>query len=195
MVISLFLIGDIHFQTGQNTPALQYYRLSIPYSKKAENDVGLSRAFLGIAKVFEKIGQNDSSIYYARQSLIIAQEKKFTKELLDASSFLSSFYKNRRNTDSAFFYLEVAKTANDSLFSQQNIRQIQSLSFDEKFRQQDIENEKKQIQNQIRTYLFLGALLIVLLIAFSLGRKTEKKKKLIHNFKKKKRKLIFKEQK
>ena len=54
---SLALMGNIHFETAQITLALEYYRLSIPYSKKAENDVDLSRAFLGIAKVFEKIGQ------------------------------------------------------------------------------------------------------------------------------------------
>jgi len=53
---SLSLMGEIHFEPGQNTLALDYYRLSIPYCKKAENDFGLSRTFLGIAKVFEKLG-------------------------------------------------------------------------------------------------------------------------------------------
>ena len=72
---SLSLMGDICLETGQNILALEYYRLSIPYLKKSEIDLVLSRTFLGIAKVFEKIGQNDSSLFYAKQSLIISQEK------------------------------------------------------------------------------------------------------------------------
>ncbi len=174
---SLFLMGEIYLETGQKKLALEYYRRSIPYQKMTQNDLRLSQTFIGMAKLFENEGQHDSSVYYARQALIIAREK-FAKQFLDVSSFLSSFYKNRRNVDSAFFYLEVAKAANDSLFSQEKTRQIQSLAFDEQLRQKDLEAERTRYQNQIRLYILLSALTVFLVIAIFLFRNNKQKQKL-----------------
>lgn len=89
MGVSWLLMGDIHSETGQNTPALEYYRLSIPYCKKAENDLQLSQTFLGIAKVFEKTRQNDPSLFYAKHAIIIAQEKNLQNSfLMPVASYL-----------------------------------------------------------------------------------------------------------
>lgn len=150
----LSLTGDIYSETGQKKLALEYYRRSQPYKKLSESDRGLSETFLGMAKLFENEGRMDSTLFYANQALKIADEKKFRKEFLEASSFLYSFYKKRGNVDSALFYLEAAKAANDSLFSQQNVRQLQSLSFDEKLRQQDIENEKSKYRIKLELIYF-----------------------------------------
>ena len=77
---SLNRLGIIHLERGQNNSALEHYRLSIPYTKEAKNDVGLSRTFLNIAKVFEKIGQNDSVLFYGKQSMTIAKERGLSKK-------------------------------------------------------------------------------------------------------------------
>ncbi|WP_411274427.1 tetratricopeptide repeat protein [Daejeonella sp.] len=52
---SLTTLGGIHSQTGQNKLALEYYRLSAPYSERAENFADLSNTYLGMAKLFKKI--------------------------------------------------------------------------------------------------------------------------------------------
>ena len=169
--VSYTSLGDISSERNQNTLALEYYRLSIPYLKKAEHDRGLSKVFLGLAKVFEKTGQKDSAIFYANQAVTTAREKKFTKELMDASSLLSSFYKNRRNADSAFFYLEVAKVANDSLFNQQKNKQLQSLALDEKLRQQEIAAAELKAEEKRKTnlqYATIAIGLITFIILFLL---------------------------
>ena len=80
--------------------------------------------------------------------------------------------------DSAFFYLEVAKAANDSLFSQEKTKQIQSLAFDEQLRQKDLEAERTRYQNQIRLYILLSALTVFLVIAIFLFRNNKQKQKL-----------------
>jgi tetratricopeptide (TPR) repeat protein len=183
---ALTLMGDIHFETGQNSLALEYYRLSIPYSEKAKNDLRLSQVFLGIAKVFEKTAHIDSSLYYAKKGVAIAKEKGFTKELLNASSFLYSFYKNSRNTDSAFYYLETAKALNDSLFSQQKNKLLQSLAFDEKIRQQEIslaESKGKEQRERNLQYAAIAVVLITFLILFfALSRSIIVKTKFIEFF-------------
>jgi tetratricopeptide (TPR) repeat protein len=81
---ALSRLGYIHFQTGQNTLALDYQRLSIPYLIVSENNVRLCETFLDIAKIFQKIRQNDSTLLYARQSLLLAKALGFTKLIRDA---------------------------------------------------------------------------------------------------------------
>ena len=115
----LSLMGDIYSETGQKKLALEYYRLSIPFSKVRENDRILSTTFLGMAKSFENEGQIDSTLFYANQAFEISRGAGFSKGALDASSFLYSFYNNRGNSDRALFYLQLATVAKDSLFSQQ----------------------------------------------------------------------------
>ena len=146
---SLTLMGEIHFETGQNKLALEDYRLSVPYSEKAESYGGLSRTYLGMAKLFEKTKQKDSVVSYASRSLIIAKQKGFTLQVRDAARFLSYYYR-KFNADSAFFYQDISKAANDSLFSQEKTKQLQSVAFDEQLRQKDLEAERSRYQNQIR---------------------------------------------
>ena len=131
-------MGDIYSETGQKKLALEYYRLSIPFSKVRENDRILSTTFLGMAKSFENEGQIDSTLFYANQAFEISRGAGFSKGALDASSFLYSFYNNRGNSDRALFYLQLSTVAKDSLFSQQKTIQLQSLDFDEKLRQMEI---------------------------------------------------------
>ena len=176
---ALFLMGDICSETGQKKLALEYYRLSIPYLKLVENDGPLSGTFLGMAKLFENEGQMDSTLFYANQAFEISRGAGFTKRVLDASNFLSSFYKNRRNVDSAFFYIEVAKVANDSLFSQQRINQLQSLDFDENLRQQEIAEERK---HNLQFVAIAIGLITFIILFFALSRSIIVKTKFIEFF-------------
>jgi len=183
---SLQEMGNIHSETGQNTLALEYYRLSVPQLKKAEDLEGLGQSFLGMAKVFEKTGQIDSSLFYAGEGITIAQKSGFLRQVLDISSFLSVVYKNKSNVDSAYFYLELSKTVNDSLFSQQKQQQLQNLAFDEKLRQQELafaEFKAKQERNMNLQYAAIAVGLITFIILFvALSRSIIVKPKFIEFF-------------
>lgn len=165
---SLSDIGEVYFETRQNSLALEFYRLSIPYLKKADHYRGLSQTYLGLARVFEKNKQNDSALYYAKQSLLFANKVGVTIQVRDAGRFLSAYYRNMRIQDSAYFYQDITKAANDSLFSQQKSRQFQTLVFDEKLRQADIEaaelkDRKKRNHNLQYAAIALGLLTFIIL--------------------------------
>ncbi|MHB1179851.1 MAG: tetratricopeptide repeat protein [Daejeonella sp.] len=183
--MSLSLMGEIYSETGQKKLALEYYRLSIPYNKLG-NDLSLTDTFLGIAKLFENEGQVDSTLFYANQAFEMNRAAGFTKGIRDASSFLSSFYKNRGNIDSAFFYLGIATVAKDSLSSQQRINQFQSLSFDEKFRQQEIAMTESKAKEDRKHNLQFAAIAIGLIcfiiLFFILSRSIIVKTKFIEFF-------------
>lgn len=164
---SLSDLGEVYFETGQNTLALEFYRLSIPYLRKADHYRGLSANYLGVARVFEKHKQNDSALYYAKQSLLLANSAGITIQVRDAARFLSHYYR-KFNADSAFVYQDISKAANDSLFSQQKSRQFQTLVFDEKLRQQEIAaaklKEKKKRKNNLQyAGMALGVITFIIL--------------------------------
>lgn len=156
--------------TGQNNLALEFYRLSIPYHKAANNDYRLSHTFLNFAKVFQKLNKNDSALFYAKQSLFLAQQKGFTPEVRNAARFLSYYYR-KVSADSAFAYQDISKAANDYLFSQQKQKQFQSLAFDEKLRHADMavaELKTKEERKNNLQYAAIALGLITFIILFLL---------------------------
>lgn len=163
------VMGDISFETGENSLALEYYRLSIPYLFKAGNLVVLSGCYSGMAKAFEKSGKLDSCLLYGRQAYSIAKKNSFGKQLLDAGKFFSSFYRMHRNSDSLIFYMDATRVVNDSLFSQQKSNELRSLAIDEKMRQQEIqmaEVKSMDERNHNLQYAAIAVGLITFIILF-----------------------------
>ncbi len=160
---TLARLGQINTNTGKNSLALEYFRLAIPNLKASENDVSLSFTYLGMAELFEKTKQGDSALFYARASFWLANEKKFTRELRDAGRFLTAYYRKVNKSDSAFFYLDLTKVANDSLINQQKNNQMQSLVFDEKLRQQEIAATEIKNQQDRKNNLQYAAIVIGLI--------------------------------
>lgn len=156
---ALFLMGGISSATGQNKLALEYYRLSIN-AKYITN-----KPFLAIAKLFEKEGQFDSALLYAKRYFELVKHRNVLNGLINASIFLSAFYENRGNIDSAFFYLKIAKTTNDSVFSKDKMNRLKSYVFDEKLRQIEMDAAKLKAEEE-RSHNLQYAAIAVVLISF-----------------------------
>ena len=183
---SFRIMGDINSGKNQQELAQGYYRLSFPHFRSTDNYLSLCESLLGMAKSFEKSGQHDSAHYYANQSYQIAKLRGFMTNVRDAGRFLSLYYRNQRITDSAFFYQDITKAANDSLFSQQKQKQFQSLAFDEKLRQNEIAVARLKAREERSHNLQYAAIavgLITLLILFLvLSHSIIVKKKFIEFF-------------
>jgi C4-dicarboxylate-specific signal transduction histidine kinase len=170
-------LGNIYSKMGESAAAMRNYRSGIPYLTETKNNFTLCETYLGMAKLFQKAGNADSCIYYAKLSLAIAREGGFLDGVLSASSFLTGYYTSIHNVDSAFVYQSAAIAAKDSLFSQDKQRAIQSLSLDEATRQQEIKDAKVQVQTQMKFNLLAGGLLALLVVAFLLFRNNRQKRK------------------
>jgi C4-dicarboxylate-specific signal transduction histidine kinase len=170
-------LGNIYSKMGDTAAAMRNYKLSIPYAIETKNDNGLCETYLGIAKLFQKAGNADSCLYYAKRSLAIAQDGGFLEYVLSATNFLTSYYTSIHNVDSAFAYQSAAIAAKDSLFSAEKQQQMQSLAFDEATRQQQIQDAKVEAQTQMKFNLLAGGLLALLVVAFLLFRNNRQKRK------------------
>ena len=178
-------MGNIDLENNQDVLALEHFRLSLPHLKKGASFNVISSSYLGISKVFEKLQLKDSVLFYAKQSLNIAKEKGFVEELRNAARFLS-FYYRKFNADSAFFYQDISRAANDSLFSQQKQKQFQSLAFDEKLRQQEVAAANSKTKAERKRNLQYAAIVVGLIsfiiLFFVLSRSIIVKEKFIKFF-------------
>ena len=113
-----------------------------------------------MAKLFQKKDQSDSALFYAKQALSLAQKYGFTRWVLKTSDLLTGFYREAHNIDSAFAYQQINVVAKDSLFSQEKIRAVQNLSFDETMRQQELAEQRLQEAETRKKNLQLAAIAI-----------------------------------
>ncbi len=173
-------LGNIYTKKEDYTKALSYYRQSIPLLDSLGLALFISESNLGIAKIFEKTNHVDLSLYYAKESLAIAQRAGFTRQIFDASVFLTSYYKKNNNVDSAFYYQEITLSARDSLFSQEKIMEFQNISFSQQMNEQKILEAQEQFKSQVKIYILIAGLGILLLIAAILFRNNRHKEKANH---------------
>ena len=172
-----FRFGNIYFKKGDYSTALQYYHSGISIAIDYGNNTDLMQNCYGIANTFKKMGEFDSSIFYANKVLEVSKSAYNPLTKLDALNLLADIYKSKHNSDSVAKYLELTIATKDSLFNQKKIIQLQSLRFDEQLRQQEQVELQHELQNKIKLYSLLAALVVFLVVAFLLYRKNRHKQK------------------
>ena len=81
------------------------------------------------------------------------------------------------NLPQAYKYLKITTATKDSLFSQDKVKQLLSIDFDEKQRLRDLEAAQVAERDRIRMYLLIAgmAILLALAIIFWLANKQRRK--------------------
>ena len=164
-------LGNNYLKTGQYPLALANYQSGVVNLKAAENDDMLCEAYLGLADLFKRMNQKDSSLFYARASFFLAQNDGFLPRNLDAAKFLFTHYKDAKNIDSSFIYLNHVQDLNDSINSKSSIRESQVLSSNEQIRQLEIaenlkiaKKERKQQLQMLFIAIFIPGFFILTLL-------------------------------
>ena len=169
-------LARIHSKLNHDSLAFYYYRRGIKEFSEIKQWKRLAGSYNGIAELFKKIGATDSALYYATQALNIAQKKKFNKEILQSYFLLSDLY-SKTDAAKAFNYLHLALASKDSLYNQEKQRQILSYKFNEELQQRETEKLQAQYKNQIKIYILLGILIVVVAIGIILWRYNQQRKK------------------
>ncbi len=166
-------LGHTYLKKGNYTEAESNYQTAIKLLKEAEDDEVLCEAALGMAKLYETLNRNDSARRYADLALSVATNDGFLSWQYDATNFLTNHFKKVNKIDSAFFFAEYSHQLNDSLNSKAKIRQFQSLTVEEQFRQRELQEEKaiaakkryQQLQLLLIGIFIPGFFLITLLLS------------------------------
>ena len=170
-------LGNIYSKKGDYAKATQHYHTGIAISlNNGVNNTDLIKNYYGIANTYKQTGNIDSSIFYATKVLEVSKYGYNPIFKLNALNLLTSIYKSQ-SIDSLAKYLQLTIATKDSLFSQQKIIQLQNMTFNEQLRQQEEAEQQRQLQNKIKLYSLLAALVVFLLIAFILYRSNRHKQK------------------
>lgn len=147
-------------QAGLKHPdlALAYYRYAIPLVIENNTHKDLLEAYNSIARLYYGIGNIDSSIFYARESLKYGSPSAYEKGILEALTLLYEDYNARKTWDSTFKYLKLGVDLRDRMYGQQQEREVQSLLFVEQLRQQDLALARAKEEKERRSNLQMVAI-------------------------------------
>jgi signal transduction histidine kinase len=169
-------LGEVEIARGHKVEALKHLREGVRISKLNDDVEMLSISYLSIAKLYHMNKQQDSAEYYAKQALETAKTGKYLQDVLNAGNVLYTYYDEDGNLPEAYKYYKLATAAKDSLYSQDKVRQLTSMDFEEKQRQQDIETAQTLYQEKVRSYLLIAGLVILLLLVFIFWRNSRHRK-------------------
>ena len=173
-------LGEVEAEKGNKSAALQFFRQAVINDKADDDGENVSIAYLSTANLYHKYKQQDSAEYYAQKALEAAAAGKFEQDVLNAGKVLYTFYDEDNNLLQAYKYFKITTAAKDSLYSQDKVKQLLSLDFDEKQRQEDIEAAKTENRNAIRFYVLLAGLAVLLLLVVIFWFANKQRKKAYH---------------
>lgn len=169
-------IAGAYSKKGDNVQALDYYYKAIQSADSSHSVRYRAMTYQAFAEHFQRTGQTDSCITYARKAVEIVQNTLFYYLAMKSSKLLTDIYENS-NADSTIKYLKIYKAANDTLYNTRANQQLQMMTFEEDQRQRDIAAEKIRYQNKIRTNLMIAAIVVFLIIGLILYRNNRQKQK------------------
>jgi tetratricopeptide (TPR) repeat protein len=141
---SLLGMGNVESSIGNDSIAMNNYRSALFFLNDGTNNDMLCETALGLANIFQKNGQPDSALHYARLAFVTGKKDGFLSRELDAAGFLSHYYKSKKNYDSAFNYIELTVALQDSLKGQAKTREAMIISSNEQLRQAELAEQKQR---------------------------------------------------
>lgn len=175
------LMGDIYLALKNQHMALQYYYAGVHYSIDQNNLASLSRAYWRLSQYHLAQKNADSALYYSKKNLEVIQSlgpvSGIESNIGLGYEYVYLSYQLNHQFDSAFKYQSLALIANDSIFKVRikNLTDFQNLSFKEQLRLQNVEKDKIEYQNKIRTYFFISGIGVLLLLSIIFYRNSREK--------------------
>jgi len=143
------------------------------YSKtalgKATNIGQKASVYSVLGEFFQQAGNTDSALYYTSNAAKVRESLKDKVILLQLYSKLAILFQQQGNKDSTLLYQGKLLALKDSVEAQNNVAQIQSLTFAEQLRQQEIisaEAKAKEEHEHNLQYAAIALSMVALLISF-----------------------------
>jgi tetratricopeptide (TPR) repeat protein len=166
--------GKIHATAG-NYDSAQFYFTKALAEAAIENDLrNMFNVYLAKA-MFLKNMENTEKLKVLDSAMAIAQKTDYLKGISDVAEQFSFVYDNMENKDSSLAYYRVYRSASDTLFSENNKRNVIIKESEWMIKRKELENEHlKNITGlQTKELKFKNGLLlasiIVLLLALTVG--------------------------
>ncbi len=148
-------LGNTYLKAQRYDLALKIYKAAIVFLFAANDEDFVCEAYLGLAKLYKATQQPDSSLHYAKASYTLARKDLFQSRELEAVMFLTEVYNEQNKKDSAFLYLQKEKLLSDDIYSKEKIRESESITINEKLRQDEMAEAERRHKDERRQQLQL----------------------------------------
>ncbi|HTE13152.1 MAG TPA: sensor histidine kinase [Chitinophagaceae bacterium] len=161
--------GRINYLRRQYDSSYSYYLLAYKYAQTLDHSISLNTAlnFLSINSL--KLGKMETAKKYAEENLALAEKTNAKLGKIDALLNLSGYYHQTGNKSKAFDLLQQATDLKDSMFSETNIKQANTLAaiYETDKKQKEIlklQNEKEIQTVSVRQNALLNKIFIATII-------------------------------
>ena len=180
-------LANTYQALGDYPSARFYYQVALQRCAIFNNVYIEARVYRDLARLFMKMKQTDSVLYFAHLSLDLCMQYNFGDYKAQVGEILSNLYEAQHKPDSALKYMKVMLAARDSIFGMSKIRQFQASLFDAEKKQIDALAAAERYRAQVRLYSIIGVaalFLILLLLVYRNNRQKQKAYTLIRQQKK-----------
>jgi tetratricopeptide (TPR) repeat protein/DNA-binding CsgD family transcriptional regulator len=176
--IYLMNIGISFSKLNQNDSTLEYYIESNDIFRYLKNQFLYSECQSHLGEYYFSLRDINTSLLHADTALKISQANNFFENMKSSAGLLHKIYLSIKDTINAYKYAIIEDYAEDSLFVQQNNKDVFKLEFQYNYEKLDkerqIARQKKDNMMTLAILTLISSLIIILLI-FSRHRIKAKK--------------------
>jgi signal transduction histidine kinase/Flp pilus assembly protein TadD len=165
-------IGSVYIKQKKYSQATKSCREAFEIRQELNDKNGMAQSLLNIAISYRKAGLFENALNHALQSYDLAQELGIKEVLQEASFQVAEIYAFQRDYQKAFEYYQIYDITKDSLFNQENSRQLTEMraKYEAQTKEQEINTLKVEQrateaeieQKNIINYSLISILLISL---------------------------------
>jgi len=179
--------GDIYVKLKEYKKGLSLLLQSAALSKQKKNLRAYAIASVSLSKYYKRIKNQDSSIYWAKEGFNGGKLVSAKLIIYQSADLLWSAYDDKHQIDSAFKYLKLSMLTKDAIYSTAKFQAIDALNAEEDKRIAEIANARATYQNNLKLYLLLFVIVIVLVVSFLLWRNSRIRQKALNLVKEQKK--------
>jgi tetratricopeptide (TPR) repeat protein len=183
IAISTKNIGKVLAAQKQFEEAEKYFQRSLKINEEIKDLEQKSELLTEMAKLYLEEKKYNKAIQFAEQSIEISQKLNTKPQLKDGYQVMARAYESLNNIPNAFRYYKLFIAIKDSIYSDEEHKQIQKetkYQVDKKNKEietQKLKQEAEQKDMRMKMYGLLGGLGAMLMLAFVLYRNYKQKTK------------------
>ncbi|PIQ08802.1 MAG: hypothetical protein COW71_09870 [Ignavibacteriales bacterium CG18_big_fil_WC_8_21_14_2_50_31_20] len=174
------LLGDINIANNDFETAIKSINTALLFSNKTKDKGGIIQNSNKLGFVYIKLGKWDKAKKILEEALILANKSEHLDEEMRSYLYLSDYYKETKQFETALSYLNKYIVLKDSIFSDENMGRFADLQtlfatenekIENKLLRHEIENEKLR-----NNYLILISIIVFIAIILLVSKYKMQKK-------------------
>ncbi len=160
-------IGIIKIEKGEYKKGIEYIEKALVFFKTNKQTANIAHSYIEIANAYSKLKKIDKAIDYNNKAITIYKNQNTLKTLKHAYLNHSEYLLLKNNYKESNFYLKEHYKIKDSIFSNENVKNIAEMQAKYETEKTILEKEVALEKNKKNKTLFYSTLLTLILLLLS----------------------------